>query len=199
MNVVEPVSLEKDPLDSRLLRIDLQESLQQSNLDPRKLSSFQRILLTTDGTVTEILEAQLWEAIKIIKVEQEILKTESSNAYLEIDKGADVILRKVLLRGKTSHKNYIYAESITVIDRLSDELKDGLANSKKGLGQLMLESRLETFREILKCRRIQAEDLAEYFGVKHDSHLITRTYRVFANRKPLMLITETFPEDEFLD
>ena len=49
-----------------MLRIDLQESLKQSAVDPRRLSSFQRILLTMDGTVTEILEAQVWESIRIV-------------------------------------------------------------------------------------------------------------------------------------
>ena len=56
-----------------MLRIDLQESLQQSSVDPRQLSSFQRILLTTDGTVTEILEAYLWEAIQIVKLYQDAI------------------------------------------------------------------------------------------------------------------------------
>ena len=40
-----------------MLRIDLRESLCQSTVDPQLLSSFQRILLTTDGRNPEVLKA----------------------------------------------------------------------------------------------------------------------------------------------
>jgi chorismate-pyruvate lyase len=182
-----------------MLRIDLQESLNQSTINPRSLSSFQRILLTTDGTVTEILEAYLWESMQVIKLDQDMIETQQAIPYLELPLGAKVMLRRILLRGKTSHKNYIYAESIVVPDRLNDTLRDGLMSTKKPLGQLMIETRLETFREILNCRREPAEELGAYFDVDPGSMLISRTYRVFCERKPLMLITEKFPEGAFQD
>jgi chorismate-pyruvate lyase len=183
----------------RLLRIDLQESLRQSTLHPRSLSSFQRILLTTDGTVTEILEAHLWEAIQIHKLFQEVVETEFDIAYLHVASGTKVLIRKVLLRGKMTHKNYIYAESITAVDHLDANLRHGLLKTQKPLGQLMIENRMETFREILVCRPVPAEDLAQYFAIKSEETLISRTYRVFSNRKPIMLITEKFPESYFQD
>ena len=46
--------------NSDLMRTDLQRSLRGSPVDPSKLTSFQRILLTTDGMVTEMLEAYFW-------------------------------------------------------------------------------------------------------------------------------------------
>ncbi|MGA1624076.1 MAG: hypothetical protein ACO4AJ_00320 [Prochlorothrix sp.] len=45
------------------LRPDLQESLAHGHIDPSKLGILQRIILTTDGTLTEILEAFLYEKI----------------------------------------------------------------------------------------------------------------------------------------
>ena len=182
-----------------LLRIDLQESLKQSTIDPRSLSSFQRILLTTDGTVTEILEAYLWESVQVIKLDQSTVESEQEIPYLELPAKTSVMLRKILLRGKTSHKNYIYAESILVPDRLNANLRDSLINTKKPIGQLMNESRLETFRETLNCRMEPAGDLAEYFAIMPESMLISRTYRVLADRQPIMLITEKFPEGSFRD
>jgi hypothetical protein len=50
-----------------LLRYDLDESLTRSHIEPSRLSAFQRILLTTDGTLTEILEAYLFEPIQIVR------------------------------------------------------------------------------------------------------------------------------------
>ncbi len=182
-----------------MLRIDLQDSLRQSAVDPRKLSSFQRILLTTDGTVTEILEAQLWEAIHIVKLFQANIEAETAVPYLDIGPGTDTMVRKVMLRGKFSNKNYIYAESILVPDRLPDNIREGLLNTQKPIGQLIMANRMESFREILTCRLEPAEEVGEYFDVPPDSMLISRTYRVFANRQPMMLITEKFPESEFKD
>ena len=182
-----------------MLRIDLRESLCQSTVDPQLLSSFQRILLTTDGTVTEILEAHLWEAMRIIKLYQDCMETDASVPYLDIGPHAPVLVRKIILRGESSERNYIYAESIVALDRLDDRIRLGLIETQKPVGQLMLEARLETFREILSCCYEPAEEIGEYLGVSPDARLISRTYRVFANRQPFMLITEKFPETAFRD
>ncbi|MFQ5634646.1 MAG: chorismate--pyruvate lyase family protein [Gammaproteobacteria bacterium] len=182
-----------------LHRLDLQETLRQSTIDPRSLSSFQRILLTTDGTVTDILEAYLWESMQVVKLDQGHVETTKEIPYLDLGRGADIMARKILLRGKTSHKNYIYAESIVVPGHLNQAIRDGLEKTKKPVGQLMLESRLETFREILVCRRESAQGIGQYFDIQPDDMLISRTYRVFAEGRPMMLITEKFPEKEFQD
>ena len=182
-----------------MLRIDLRESLCHSTVDPQLLSSFQRILLTTDGTVTEILEAHLWEAMRIVKLYQDCIETDASIPYLDIGPHAPVLVRKIILRGESSERNYIYAESIVALDRLDDRIRQGLIETQKPVGQLMLEARLETFREILSCCYEPAEEIGESLGVSPDARLISRTYRVFANRQPFMLITEKFPETAFTD
>lgn len=177
-----------------LMRADLQQSLKRSPVNPRNLSSFQRILLTTDGTVTEMLEAVLWERMKVVKLSQELLKAEEDLPLLEAKKGTGVLDRRILLRGVVSHKNHIYAESLVLPDRLSDHMKDALLNSAKPIGLLILEERLETFREIMDCGKEPAGHVAQYFDIPADSFLIYRTYRVFAHRHPIMQVTEKFPE-----
>jgi chorismate-pyruvate lyase len=191
----ENIPSEKNNLG--MLRIDLQDSLRQSSVDPRKLSSFQRILLTTDGTVTEILEAHLWEAIHIVKLYQDIIDTQTTIPFLDIGPGTQIMVRKVLLRGKYSHKNYIYAESILVPERLPDNIRVSLMETQKPIGQLIMQNRMESFREILTCRLEEAGELGEYFDIPADAMLVSRTYRVFANRQPIILITEKFPEAAF--
>ena len=76
-------------------------------------------------------------------------------------------------------------------------MRDGLLRSGKAIGLLILEDRLETFREILACGREQAGDLSVHFFVDPDEYLIYRTYRVIVKGSPVMLITEKFPESEF--
>lgn len=180
-----------------MLRIDLEKSLSHSDLDLKNLSPFQRILLTTDGTVTEILEAQFWEPINLIKLFQEKRVSDVDIPYLEIRSGTDILVRKILLQGNDSKTNYIYAESILVPEHLDDYLQDGLINTDKPLGRLMIEAKTETFREILSCKKEKAEELNEYFDQAAESILISRTYRVFADQKPIILITEKFPETAF--
>jgi chorismate-pyruvate lyase len=182
---------------SDLLRTDLQHSLKRGPVDPKELSSFQRILLTTDGMVTEMLEAYLWERMIVVKLSQEQVPSEVDVPELEIQKGENVLQRTILLRGRMSHKNHIFAHSVIAPDRLNDRIRDGLVHSGKAIGLLILEDRLETFREILSCGREQAGDLAEHFAIDPDAYLIYRTYRVIVNRSPIMLITEKFPESEF--
>jgi chorismate-pyruvate lyase len=75
-------------------------------------------------------------------------------------------------------------------------MRRGLLESHKPIGFLMQERRLETFREIVGCGR----ELATASGRTSTSKrrtAIWRTYRVFSEHKPIMLITEKFPGTHF--
>ena len=52
---------------------------------------------------------------------------------------------------------------------------------------------------MLVCETHAAEALARHFDVEPDTRLISRTYRVLAHGRPIMLITEKFPETAFRD
>ena len=69
-------------------------------------------------------------------------------------------------------------------------------NSSKPIGHLILENRLETFREIRGGGREESGDRAVYFQIEPSDRLISRRYRVIAHGHPIMLITEKFPERE---
>jgi chorismate-pyruvate lyase len=62
------------------------------------------------------------------------------------------------------------------------------------IGLLLREYRTETFREILHCGTVPARDLAAHFGTDEATPLLARTYRIWIERRPAMLITETFPQ-----
>ena len=180
--------------NKNLLRIDLQMSLKRGSITPSDITPIQRILLTTDGMVTEILEAYLLERIEVIKLFQGYSVLNYEIPSLKIEKECRVMQRKVLLCGRLSQKNHLYAESIIVPDRLDEKIRDSLLNTNKPIGLLILENRLETFREILEWGKEEAQDIAGYFNIKRNDFLIFRTYRVFSNRLPIMLITEKFAE-----
>jgi chorismate-pyruvate lyase len=182
------------------LRPDLQESLAHSHVDPSRLSTFQRIVLTTDGTLTEILEAYLYEKIKLVKLAEALMPIAEDLGVLQIESGTPVIQRRILLQGKISHRNWVYAESVIVPDRLDERYRERLLKSEESIGRLWLEHRVETYKEIVdSCRELAGTDRAEYFRIRPTDLLLSRTYRVFSGGQPIMLITEKFPETFFLE
>jgi chorismate-pyruvate lyase len=164
-----------------------------NNIDP-----LQRVLLITDGTLTEILEATLLERIGLIKVAQQVIYATASHVHLEPDPGEVVMERRILLRGAESGKNYVYAESFIAVDRLGPSFREELVNSNTPLGRLWREYKLETFKELLDVRCRPANDLSEYFDSARTSQLLVRTYRVFSRGRPVMVITEYFPTSYYL-
>ena len=185
--------------NQHLMRQDLERSLHQRAINPLTLSALQRILLTTDGTVTEILEAYFGEAMRVVKLSQDLVTLDCAIQALGLNQGHQVLSRKILLQGKLSRVNFLYAESVIAPDRLDEHVRDGLLKSNKPIGQLILEHRIETFKEILDCGKEPAGSLTEYFPIDGASAVIFRTYRVFANQQPVMVITEKFPESHFLN
>lgn len=181
-----------------LMRSDLDESLKRSHIEPSSLSTFQRILLTTDGTVTEMLEAYTLENINVVKLAEGLVSTVPEIPLLELERGTKVIERKILLQGKISRKNYLYAESIIVPERLDERFQDALLKSQTPIGKLWLQYKVETFKEIVDTGKEPAGKLADYFLVEKEDKMLFRTYRVFSNRQAVMMITEKFPEKFFI-
>jgi chorismate-pyruvate lyase len=181
-----------------LMRSDIEENMATSHIEPSRLSAFQRILLTTNGTLTEILEAYLSEPIQVVKLFEKIIATKQDISPLDLKAGSEVIERKVLLQGKISRKNFIYAESRLAADRLELKFRDELLKSQIPMGRLWLEHKIETFKEIIDSSQELAEDLSNYFKIQREDRMLSRTYRVFSNHQPIMMITEKFPESYFL-
>ena len=181
------------------MRIDLEKSFDQGHIDPAKLSPFQKILLTTDGTVTDILEAYCSEPMQVVKLSEELVEIDSDIPALELERHAKVIKRNIFLRGRISHKNHIYAESILSFDRLESNFQNELLKTKTPIGKIWLEQRIETFKEIIHSGREAAGPLAQSFNLKPEDTLLFRTYCVFCDRRPTMMITEKFPESHFLN
>src|SRR6185369_13460096 len=87
--------------------------------DP-SLSLFQKVLLVTDGTVTQLIELYTSESIRVQKIENHIVSNQIVPAdvqqSLQTDDGNAVLKRIILLCGNA--KSYLYAESYFVMERL---------------------------------------------------------------------------------
>lgn len=166
-------------------------------IDPERLTRFQRILLRTDGTVTHILAAYADEPIQVLKLLQEYDSPSEADGPLDLAADAKVLRRRVVLQGRQTGRNLLYAEVGVVPERVDPSFLDGLLTTDKPIGVLLAENRTETFREILAAQREPAGPCAPYFGIDPSEVVISRTYRILAQRRPMVLITEKFPEHFF--
>lgn len=167
----------------------------REKIDPDQLNVFQKILLKTDGTLTEILEAYVSENIHVVKLSEKFLSGISvpDAKILDITRDREVIERKILLQGMHTGKNWLYAESFIVPDRLGIKFRNDLISSGIPIGKLWKTHRMETFKEMIAVFREPGGHIAAYFGISAGDALLCRTYRVFSKQKPVMMITEKFP------
>ena len=157
----------------------------------------QRILLVTDGTVTNLLEAYAGEHVAVVKLQQETEPAPHTLADLDVRAEDEILRREVLLRGRESGRTLVYALSYIVPSRLDPALRQGLLDSVKPIGRLLEENRVETFREILSAGREPAAGMGIHFGIGRDALMVSRTYRIVVAGRPVMRITERFPADAF--
>jgi chorismate-pyruvate lyase len=162
-----------------------------------ELSPLQRILLIADGTVTNLLEVSLDEGMEIVKLMEASYPLAARIELLALDAGHTVLARKILLKGKISRRNWLYADSLIVLERLEPAFQAQLLHSHTPIGKLWIAHQTETYKEIISATRECAGDLAEYFAMQAEDILLSRTYRVFCRKMPVMLITEKFPISYF--
>lgn len=144
-----------------------------------RLPPFLRTLLVADGTVTKSLEAYFWEPVDVVALAQAPRVLSAAVPALELAAQAEVLERRVQLVGAESQRRYAEAHSLIRLDGLPDGLRAELLAGRIGIGELLRECGLETYREILDV------------GCQDDS--VYRTYRIVIQHRPAMLITETFP------
>lgn len=177
-----------------ITRTSRQALLKCSSVDLSTLPALQRILLTTDGTLTEMLEAYFLEPVQLVKLSERVFTASDSFPLLHVQPNDALVERRILLRNAARDDNLVYAESLIVVRELDDALYDGLMRSMIPMGQLWADHRLETFKEIVDIGREAAGDIGAFFAIDQATSLLTRTYRVFSQHRPILMITEKFPE-----
>jgi len=157
----------------------------------------QRILLTTDGNVGQILENYAGEAIVAVKIEQTASPGGEECHPLELAADDERLTRRVVLRGSTTGRTLLHAETLVAVARLNPLVRTGLLSTSEPIGRLLTVARLETFRDILSSGRTRAGAIGVHFDIGEDEDVFERTYRIIAGGRPIMLITEKFPTTWF--
>ena len=174
---------------------DKPATLKEINL--ARLTPFQRGLLVTDGTVTRFIEAYTFMSVAVVLLQQTKQTLITEHTWLELSAGEEVISRRVALQSQLQDEPlpiiHTYADSLIVSKRLPKSLLAGLESDKQGLGGLLRRSGLETRRELLWCGIETLTELPPEIEHLEGEPFISRTYRLFANQEPLILINEKFP------
>lgn len=165
------------------------------------LSLFQKVLLVTDGTVTQLVELYTGESIRVRKIENQIVANKvvpvDVQRMLQTSDNNALLKRVILLCGNS--RSYIYAESYFVMERLPQDMRIKLETTNIPIGLLWREAKLETHREIIEYRRECNAAIAEHLGIDINSELLSRTYMLYTHRQPMGVITEKFPAGYFVE
>ena len=169
------------------------DGLQEISLD--QLTPFQRALLVTDGTVTQLIEAYILTPLEVIQLSQQTQVLPANHQWLATHQGSTVVARKVIIQGMEpkSPVFYTYAESLIVHNRLPKVIQKGLEVGSEGLGKLLRRSGLETRRDLLWYGLEYTSNLPDILKHMAGKPFLSRTYRVIAKGEPIMLINERFP------
>ncbi len=165
-------------------------------VDVRALSVVGRIALTTDGTLTHILEAYAGEPVQLVKLAN-VLVGPGEAVEPALDDGERALRRTILLRGRHSRTAFVYAESIVVLDRLPPSVAHGVLETDRPIGKLLIDCRFETLRRILAVWEEPAGAVATHLGTAPSDTLVARTYEIVAGGRPFARITEKFAKSGF--
>jgi chorismate-pyruvate lyase len=165
------------------------------DVDLTRLSPFERALLVIDGTVTRFLEAHTLEPIDVQDCGQAKETLETDHVWLDLAGGHVVVSRRVLLRGSVTGRVHASAASLVVPDRVRQAIGHPVGRVPEGLGRLLLNSRVEQYRELLWYGRDRSADRPGQMRTGPADACLTRTYRIIIGGRPTMMITEWFPFD----
>lgn len=151
-----------------------------TDVDFATLSPYHRCLLITDGNVTSLLEAYALEPTRTRCLDQQPGQpTPSQVRWLCLDAGTTTVARRVVIEGVRSNAAYLSASSLLVPGRLPASFVDSLSYGQASIGTALIKAALEHRRELL------------WFNHSRGS-VASRTYRVFVQGSPVLLITEEF-------
>ncbi len=158
------------------------------------LSDVQKILLTTDGSVTRILEVLTKKPVVIETKAKTIIKADEDLARaLKIKSGEDVNFRVVHLKNPDD-RVLVFAKSWTPMKGLNNSIKRDLTSADIPIGKILIKHKIETRREIMSIDTINADDeMVKAFDVKFGDLMLSRYYNIIHEARILIRINEAFP------
>ena len=145
----------------------ISEKIQEIEQRVGRLSPMQKVLIGTDGSVTNLLGMATGHSVSITTRVQDVVAADPEAAVaLAIEAGDEVNHRIVELKDSVTGKVLIYAVSRTPLRRLAPEFRQDLMRADIPIGRILSRHRIESRREITDARVVQAgTDLARTFNI----------------------------------
>lgn len=186
------MSEEKNEANKRLIEKinDLEKEYGQT------FSNTQKILLTTDGSITAILDV-LYGKINLFTIDQHFGVADENHAKLvNVDAGDEINFREVIMH--KGSKPLIYAVSHVPLGRCSDEICSDLLRADIPIGRILKNYKIESRREVNNIFIEKPDEkLQDLF--KTDEDFLARDYVIINNEEILMWIKEMFPVSYFTE
>lgn len=175
------------------------EKIKNIEKDVGRLSSLQKLLLTTDGSITNTLEILTGNEVKIETIYQEIGKADDYLAErLNISKGDEINERVVRIYNSINNKTLIYAKSYAPLKRANDQFSNDLFRADIPIGKILKKYKIESRREIKNINFLRADKkISQVFGIFENEILLCRNYSIIKDGEILIDIYEMFPYNNF--
>ena len=149
--------------------------------------------MVTDGTVTKSLEAWFWEPVKVEVLMNALEQSDSTVDGLEVVNGDRLLQREVVLKGEHSQKIFACARSTVSLKHLPYEIGNSLEKGEIGIGELLRQSGVETYRDIFNINFFKEPNADDLLLKKFQNEVLSRSYRIRVNGHPAIIVTEFFP------
>lgn len=162
----------------------------------KTFSNTQKILLTTDGSITAILDV-LYGKITLTTIDQHFEDADEYHAELvNVNEGDEINFREVIMH--RGDKPLIYAISHIPLSRCSSDICADLIRADIPIGRILKNHDIESRREIRNIYIEKPNDtLKEIFGTDED--MLARDYVIINHDEVLMWIKEVFPISHFTE
>ncbi len=184
--------MQKDKNEANKRLIEKINDLEQDY--SQEFSNTQKILLTTDGSITAILDV-LYGKINLSTLDQHFEKSDAEHAKLvHVNEGDEINFREVIMH--KDDKPLIYAISHVPLGRCSEEICSDLLRADIPIGRILKNYKIESRREVnnIFIERPN-EKLIDLFKTEED--FLARDYVIISNGEILMWIKEMFPVSYF--
>ena len=152
------------------------------------LSPVARLLLTSDGSMTQMLESLLLSTVSMSIERQEIIESSDDLDIVESEGSVGLAREAWLTDGKTP---LIYAHSVLFSDDKNYSLQS-IQDVSQPLGRMLRDNQVKTLRDKCRVGLVESPQIAAHLGLDPDWHFWARYYRLTTDSAIKGVIFELF-------
>jgi chorismate-pyruvate lyase len=154
-------------------------------------SALEVALSRAGGTVTAFLEHLVGERVDAHDRRHQMTPAAASNDLL-VAPGHPLLHRSAVLRGRTSGRSYVSAETLLVVSRLPGTIGERLQSGSDPIGRVFEEEGVAFTRGPVGPAEPTPRGRGPEGDPTADGCLLARSYRVDVDGSPVMIVTERF-------